>query len=412
MLNRTAISLITGLPKDPSQVIAGMLGPASHVMVANIFNYTVIRTNELVDDLLAIDRMELYNVASLNLLHIDHARILQHDAIHAWMHTRDQRNIKTMPLMRLRILEYEFQRGGLELDVIKKHAAHTANEEIYNLIGGEVRWGALQVEKVSINIPISDYHLDAVFTRLLIEPHLAHTISVDRFTRLYIRVQLPLHIWLIFYARAPEFPTWGYESNVKRQSAEVARWLLDTFPTYHGMLSCRRINKLDRYLLLLEYNIKVETENVECALAGFQRGFVKPKDLISAAMSKKSEYLLTRDNITRAIIPHITPEYIKGGTPTFKRLVAKIYRHAEFTDVMCPELITLARGDHTRLIMSAISADSPIALRNILICHTGPLVHVCTLAIREKAIRCMRALRDEIRKHRLLCQMASACMYI
>ena len=63
-LNKIAISLLTGLPKDPSQIIAGMLGLVEHHMVALVFRVELIRDCMLIDELLKIDRPELYECAN------------------------------------------------------------------------------------------------------------------------------------------------------------------------------------------------------------------------------------------------------------------------------------------------------------------------------------------------------------
>ena len=407
-LNKTAISLLTGLPKDPSQIIAGMLGRVEHYMVALVFQVELIQDSKLIDELLKIDRPQLYECA-IDWSEIGYHRACKYDALYAWTHVRPEVCPREY-LLYGKVLRYEFKRGEYYYEALKIHAAYNADDEIYNLIPGGVtgnRWD-LDYRAVSINIPIEVYQGDAYWARLALEPELINTIDIESLPWCTIKVQLPLQMWMRIVELAPEYPTRRFHRHIEWQSCEVAQWLIGMFPTCKYLCNGETINCVDKYTLLLDNDITPSTNNIDCALIGFARGKITAYDLVNVAA--KCEVIDSSHHTMLA--RYIVPDVVYHGTRAFRRLVAKIYPPATYDNVLCPELISLPSGDHWGVIEEAIRCDSSIALMRALRTHTGSIAHVCTQAVTEKAIRCMRAMRDEIRKHPILLEMASRLIYI
>lgn len=406
-LNKIAISLLTGLPKDPSQIIAGMLGLVEHHMVALVFQVELIRDSMLIDELLKIDRPELYECANVEWSDIGYHRACRHDALYAWTHVRPD-DCPRDQLLYGRVLRYEFKRGEYDYNGLKVHAAYNADDEIYNLIPGDVMGNRCDLDHhaVSANVPIEVYQNDAYWTRLLLEPELL-ICHIEPMQWRMLKVQLPLRMWKRIVELVPEWPTHRFSGHVRWQSCEVVQWLIDTFPNHTGHCASETINHVDKYALLLDNGLVPRTSNIDCAIIGFTRGKIDHTELISVA--SESEVMHKHEAI---LTPYIVPGDVYRGTRAFRRLVAKIYPPATYDSVLCPELISLPSGDHWGVITEAIRCDSSIALRRILATHTGSIAHVCTRAVTEKAIRCMRAIRDEIRKHPILLEMASRLIYI
>lgn len=400
-INKTAISLLTKLPKDPSQVIANMLSPSAHYMVARMFRQILCITQELMIDLLQHDDVTLYDLVPNFGRHLKHSDIIDQDAVHAWARNRDVACLHKYTL-RERILRYELTRSDSEgrLSVLKSHAIANGDDEIYRLLPYSAHdINSFRVRRVSHNIPVHEQSTDAIFMLIAQNEQLAHTVCIHHLTSRFKYIpKLPLHVWQTLHSRGLELD----RRYILSQTADVAQWIIDTieYPHWESL----QVDNISAYEILLRNNITTRTQNIDCAIMSHACGKMTPDELLRIA-----RYSNIQPRHYDSLKPYVSSWHNNTGDAAWNRMVASVCADVPIDNVHWPELIKLPHGDHRQIIIQALDCDTSVGLRNILKTHTGPLEQVAVLAITKLALRCVRVLRDVIMGNPVLVTMA--CNY-